>query len=152
METHESAVTDSLQIRVIHRFVGSSGSTDESFKAPARQIVSRRCDSEGIAISLTGLPLHRQDYSVTQTLLARQTRKWRSAHALSAAAEKRQPVRSYSESLIGQPAQHPPIVGIKEDVIDMIALFTDKMLVFRHQRIKVLGATEGQDLQLTLAN
>jgi len=43
-------------------------------------------------------------------------------------------------------------VGVKENVVDLIAFFTDEMLVFRHQRIKVLGATEGQDLQLTLAN
>jgi hypothetical protein len=92
------------------------------------------------------------DYSVTGMRLARQSWKSASERALFAAAEKRQTVGSDRESRIRHATQQLPIMGIKNDIVNLIAFFTDEMLMLRYQRVEVLGTPEGQNLQFTVAD
>jgi hypothetical protein len=43
-------------------------------------------------------------------------------------------------------------MGIKNDIVNLIAFFTDEMLMLRYQRVEVLGTPEGQNLQFTVAD
>jgi hypothetical protein len=75
-----------------------------------------------------------------------------SVHASFAAAKKSQTVRRDRESRIGQAAQQLPVMRIEENIVNLIAVFADEMLMLGDERIKVLGAPQGQYLQFTVTH
>jgi hypothetical protein len=67
-------------------------------------------------------------------------------------AEERQAVGGNRKPRIRQAAQQLPILRVQVNIVDLITLLADEVLVLCHERIEVLGATEGQDLQFTVAD
>jgi hypothetical protein len=59
-------------------------------------------------------------------------------------AEERQAVGGNRKSRIRQAAQQLPILRVQVNIVDLITLLADEVLVLCHERIEVLGATEGQ--------
>jgi len=48
---------------------------------------------------------------------------------------------SNRKSLMTQLGGKETLVGVKQDIINLVALFANKVLVLRHQRVEVLRAT-----------
>jgi hypothetical protein len=49
-----------------------------------------------------------------------------------AATEESQSVRSHCKARVGEATQQLPVMGIKQNIEDLLAFFTDKMLVLGH--------------------
>jgi hypothetical protein len=61
-------------------------------------------------------------------------------------------MRCHGKTLMGELGGNEPLIGIKQDVIDLLALFANKMLVLRDKRIEVLRPAQGQHLELTVSD
>jgi hypothetical protein len=57
-----------------------------------------------------------------------------------------------SKPRIGEAVEPLSIMGVKVNVVDLIAGFADEVLVLGNQWIEMLGAPNGEHLQLTRAN